>query len=422
MFKLVTSLDHWHNIYESSDSSAEFCRTPLQDVSRSRYPTTMLVEVPEGVGNRKFVVALMTDDVADHFAIESILRSRLQGLMDDLLSNDNVTRRRAMSKAIEVSKSVDAIMRRFAKPKKERPDRSRKLGLFAAGAVMVLMGVVFLSAIWKVVSDAQEDLDRREDEIGVRIDAGATTLEGILTEARSTKADLESIKGEVVRIRDEVIDVPSHAKTKVDEEMHRQQSQFNDRVETLKSEIKGMVTDVKQMESVVSSSVEEVRKILESAKKLRDSNREENVAVPRKDKFGSFVLNDGLKSGASDGADSEEDEGFTVSAESHSMPVELVGSLVSPVQTQGEEHLEALGRIPQAGGQLEERDPRVVRIQQFLTDRGYKPRGGADGIWGTNTQNAFLHWSRSEDRCVISTDALGFERVYECIFQVMQGE
>ena len=327
-----------------------------------------------------------------------------------------------MSKAIEVSKNVDASMRRFAKPKEERLDRSRKLNPFAAGAVMVLMGVVFLSTIWKVVSDVQEDLDRRGDEIGVRIDAGATTLEGILTEARSTKADLESIRGEVVRVRDEVIDVPAHARTKVDEEIHRQQSQFNDRVEIMKSEVEGMIANVKQMESVVSSSVEEVQKFLDNAKELQDSNGEKDVAVPRKDELGSFVFSNGLESGASDGADSEEDKGFAVNTESHSMPVELGGSLVSPVQTQGEEHLEALGRLPQAGRQLEERNSRVVRIQQFLTDRGYKPSGGADGIWGTNTRDAFLRWSRSEDRCVISTDALEFERVYECIFQVMQGE
>ena len=108
VFRIETNYDHWHNVFLSEDCSDEFRSASVGAGVSGRFPSSTLAEAPEGIGNRRLVLILVADELATLWSLESILRARLGGELEKVLSRNGEVRRRATSMLKRVAESLDS--------------------------------------------------------------------------------------------------------------------------------------------------------------------------------------------------------------------------------------------------------------------------------------------------------------------------
>ena len=107
MFKIVTNLDHWHNLHESRDCTDVFKGAPVEGAGRLGFGSTLVRKSAGGIAGRDVVVVVVADTQTALWAIEALLRARLGGQVDDLLAVEDSRRQAALNQLRNIVTALD---------------------------------------------------------------------------------------------------------------------------------------------------------------------------------------------------------------------------------------------------------------------------------------------------------------------------
>ena len=402
MFKLVTNFDHWHTLYESKDCSRGFRAAPIGGGGEQSFPSSILVSSPEGIGERQFVVILVADSPEVLWSLEAIFRTRLGGDLDDVLSRDGEAHRRAMAKLMKVAESLDDHQ-----PASGREVRgnlnSGSMPLVGAGLAGFVLGIGMsyilgfgeedhvaetsatqaLEAMQKIGTEVKESGAKVLEEVK---GSGAKVLQevqGIGTEAKESGAKvLQEVKGigtEVKGSGAEVLKEVKLVRDDVNAGVQRLSDSVDEKVEGIRTEVSGGAVKVSEAVNGMAGKVAEVAR---TAKEIRD--KVNGIAVGPGE-----GQDDSLPAVPPEDGEAAATERASDTAEGDSEP--------TPVPSPGVD--------PRAAGYEEQ----VRRLQEYLIGKEYEVRGGADGVLGDSTREAFLKWAENSGKNCPGPDILSME-------------
>ena len=340
MFKIVTNVEHWHNLYESRDCTEAFVRAPVDEGRGAQYPSAALARTGSRTSERQDVIALVTDDHKVLWSLEAIVCTKFDGNIGDALSSNSVVRQEAIGKLVDIATELDRSADGFEQKPEARKMRLMPFAVAAVGAV-----AVFNLVLWMGLSSRYGDVVVAMDTVhGKTMAAIEQKVAGVIEEFDEK---LRKLRGDVKSFGDKMVG-------------------------EVKGETEGTQTEVSELRTKYNKVENELVQLKDEI--LKDDGKQEIDL--------NFLKNEDIR----------------ISGELSKLRGEIA-SMKKPSGGIAEDNPDDSepgvleGAIPMEDGMSGDRQSvKIMFVQRYLAFGGYLKKNEIDGKVGANTWGAYNKW------------------------------
>ena len=269
MFKIVTNVEHWHNLYESKNCTEAFKRSwSIDHGAAAQHFSSILARASRKTSQREDVIALVSDDRKELWSLEAIVRAKFKGNFGDVLSENSEVRQEAIGQLTYIVTDLDRSVEEVEKKPKKKTLRTMPVAVAGVGAVAVLNFV-----LWMGTSSKHDDVIVAMD--GVKGNTIVVTEQKIKILAaefdkkvKKHAQDVEDIRvelvGDVKKVKDQIGELEGEIPKM--ERKYREFDVFKDKVLTDTKKIKNRLTGLEEADKDTNKDLSKLRVELEEMK------------------------------------------------------------------------------------------------------------------------------------------------------------